>query len=90
MTMTIALRGYPEAVLAADVISLDLHGGTNAGGLVRGLASRSDRLTDALLHKDGTPRRTTKVLVGGTAVHHDSVVDTRDSVTVLASLPCDG
>jgi hypothetical protein len=90
MKLTVHLRGYPEAVLAADTISLDLPPVATAGAVARSLSGHSERLAAALLREDGSPRQTTKVLINGLPVSHDVSISSRDTVTLLASLPCDG
>lgn len=90
MTLSVTLRGYPEAVLATDSITLEASPIATAGSVVRDLARLSPKLSDALLHANGVPRQTTKVLVDGTPVSHDANVSKAPSLVVLASLPCDG
>jgi hypothetical protein len=90
MPLTVGLRGYPEAVLAADAITLDLPGTSTASAIIQGLAAKSARLRHALLREDGTPRQSSKVLVDGTPIAHASVLPSSGTVTVLAALPCDG
>jgi hypothetical protein len=89
-TLIVSLRGYPEAVLATDALTLSTPDRPTAGAVARDLAARSDRLAEALLHPDGTLRTTTKVIVGGAPVAPDAPIGPWNTVTVLASLPCDG
>jgi hypothetical protein len=44
MTLTVGLRGYPEAVLAINAITLDLPGSPTASAVIEDLAARSPRL----------------------------------------------
>lgn len=90
MTLSVALRGYPEAVLATGTVTLEARTDLTAGSVVRQVASLSPTLGDALLHEDGIPRRTTKVMICGVPVDHGTPVGMESTVTVLASLPCDG
>lgn len=90
MTLSVGLRGYPEAVLATDTITLDVPPRPTAEALVQNLASRSPRLNEALMRGDGIPRQSTKVLVDGVPVSHATRIEIDSTVTVLASLPCDG
>ncbi|MFC0865219.1 hypothetical protein ACFHYQ_23265 [Sphaerimonospora cavernae] len=90
MTLTVGLRGYPEAVLAADVVTLDVNSGVTAGAVVQSLARTSSGLGEALIRPDGEPRQAAKVLVDGTLVSHETQIRTGSSVTVVAALPCDG
>lgn len=88
MTLTVGLRGYPEAVLATDSVTLDVPRDAPAEVVVRTLAGLSPRLGEALVRDDGAVRESTKVLVDGTPVPASSPIDGR--MTVLAALPCDG
>jgi hypothetical protein len=88
MTLTVSLRGYPEAVLATDSIALDVPCDAPAEVVVQTLAGLSPRLGEALVHGDGSARKTTKVLVDGMLV--DPSTPIVGAVTVLAALPCDG
>ena len=90
MSLTIGLRGYPEALLAADEITLDLPRSTTASAVIKDLTGMFPQLRSALLHDDGVPRQSIRVLVGGVPVSHDSPVPASGTVTVLATLPCDG
>lgn len=86
----VTLSGYPEAVLGSDSISMELRASALAGDVVVEVATRHPKLRSALLHDDGRPRRSTKVLVGGTVVDPATPVSGGRPVTVLAALPCDG
>ena len=90
MTLSVTLRGYPEAILATDTIILEASPAATAGSVVRDLVRLSPKLDDALLHPNGVPRQTTKVLADGAPMSHSARVDERTSLVVLASLPCDG
>lgn len=90
MPRTIGLRGYPEAVLASNSVTLDLPETVTASGAVGTLASSFPALREALIGSNGTPRMSSKILIDGTPVAHDSVLPEQGSVTVLAALPCDG
>jgi hypothetical protein len=90
MIFTVGLRGYPEAVLAADTVTLDVPRTVTASAIVADLATRSPRLREALVHEDGYPRQSTKVLVDGVPINHASLIPVDSAVTVLAALPCDG
>lgn len=90
MTLTVELRGYPEAVLAVDSVTLDLPGSVTANSVIQSVARRSPRLQEALVHSGGVPRQSTKVLVDGVPVEPSGQVGTGGSVAVLAALPCDG
>ena len=89
-SLTVGLRGYPEAVLASDTLKLDIPASATAATLVQQVARQSGRLGDALLHPTGAPRATTKVLVGGVPVGAETALTPHSTVTILASLPCDG
>lgn len=90
MTLCVHLLGYPEAVLATDTITLDAPPDATAGSVVRHVAALAPGLDEALLHEDGSPRQTTKVMVQDVPVDHRTPVSGKSAVTVLASLPCDG
>jgi hypothetical protein len=90
VTLTVGLLDYPEAILAADAVSLDLPPTATATAVVGALASRSPRLREALMHADGVPRRSTKVLANGVPLSPASPVPATGPLTVLAALPCDG
>lgn len=83
MTLTIGLRGYPEAVLAAETVTLNLPRTETASAVVAELATRSSRLREALVHEDGRPRQSTKVLVNGVPVNHATPLPADATVTVL-------
>ncbi|ACY97689.1 MULTISPECIES: hypothetical protein [Thermomonospora] len=90
MTLCVHLLGYPEAVLATDTITLDAPPDATADYVVRQVATLAPGLDEALLHEDGSPRQTTKVMVHGVPVAHRTPIGREPTVTVLASLPCDG
>lgn len=90
MPRTIGLRGYPEAVLASSSVALDLPTSVTASAAVGTLAASFPVLREALIGADGNPRMSSKILVDGTPVAHDSVLPEQGPVTVLAALPCDG
>lgn len=90
MSLAVDLRGYPEAVLAADRVTLNLLPTVTAGDVVRSLAGRSPRLGEALLDGYGAPRQSTKVIADGRPAHPSVPVGRANSITVLAALPCDG
>ena len=90
MTLTVGLRGYPEAILATAAATLDVSTPATAGEVVRSLAQGSPQLRDTLLRPDGVPRHSSKVIVDGTPVTHSARVHAGQSVVVLAALPCDG
>lgn len=90
MTLSVALRGYPEAVLATGTVTLEARPDLTAGSVVRQVAGLSPALDEALLHEDGAPRQTTKVMIDGVPIDHGTPVGMESTLTVLASLPCDG
>jgi hypothetical protein len=90
MILTVGLRGYPEAILATDAVTLDVSSSATAGEVVCSLAVDSPQLRDTLLRPDGEPRQSSKVMVDGTSVMHSARVHAGQSVVVLAALPCDG
>ena len=89
-TLKVNLLGYPEALLAIDTVTVALPLAVTADSLATRIANMSPQLVDALLHEDGTPRQTTKVLINGRPVMNEAAVTANDEVAVLASLPCDG
>lgn len=90
MILAVRLRGLPEAVLAADRVTVDLPSPITAEAVARAVAACSPRLREALLRSDGTPRTTTKVLLNGTPVDATTRVDDARQVALLAVFPCDG
>ncbi len=89
-TLEVGLRGYPEAVLGISRVTLAVPADPTASDVVRELARRSPRLSEALTHPDGSPRRSTKVLVEGCVASGELPMSGTESVTILAALPCDG
>lgn len=87
---TIALSGYPEAVLGFSSITVPLPSGAVVADAVSAVAAQHDKLGPALLHADSRPRRTTKTLLNGVAAESDTAIPAGACVTVLAALPCDG
>lgn len=87
---TVALSGYPEAVLGRSTIMVPLSPGAVVADAVSAVAAQHSRLGPALLHADSRPRRSTKVLLNGSVADPDARIPTGASVTVLAALPCDG
>jgi hypothetical protein len=90
MLLSVGLRGYPEAILGVDAVTLDVPESPTAAAVIKSLALRSPRLCDTLLREDGAPRQSSKVLTDGTPVSHASPLPASGTVTVLAALPCDG
>lgn len=87
---SIALSGYPEAVLGRSVINVPLPSGAVGADAISAVAAQHSKLRSALLHADSRPRRSTKVLLNGSVADLDARIPTGASVTVLAALPCDG
>lgn len=90
MARTVSLRGYPEAILATDSITLSLRHQAPAGAIVQNLADLFPQLRTALMLDDGMPRRAVRVLVDGVPVSHESAVPASGALTLVATLPCDG
>jgi hypothetical protein len=90
MTVNVGLRGYPEAILAADSATVDIATSTTAGEIIRSVAAGSPQLREGLLRPDGVPRQSTKVIVDGVPVTHSTRFQAGQSVVILAVLPCDG
>jgi hypothetical protein len=89
-TLKVRLRGYPEAVLADDSVLVPT-GRTTTGTDVIDYVSRLDqRIQEALQHRDGTPRRSTRLLVGSRVLEHTQRIPETGEVVLLAALPCDG
>lgn len=87
---TIALSGYPEAVLSRSSITVPLPSGAVLADAISAVAAQHDKLVPALLHADSRPRRSTKALLNGVVAGLDTAIPARATVTVLAALPCDG
>ena len=87
---TVALSGYPEAVLGRSSITVSLPSGALLADAVSAVATRHDKLGPALLHADSRPRCSTKALLNGSVADLDTAIPPGASVTVLAALPCDG
>jgi hypothetical protein len=90
MTRTVSLRGYPEAVLAADSITLTSSRDATAGAVIQDLTAQFPQLRTALLGEDGAPRQAIRVLADGVPISHEAPVPAAGTLTVLATLPCDG
>lgn len=89
-TLTVGLRGYPEAVLGSDSVTVATETPVTAGLVVEALTRGNVRLRDALLQSTGRARQSTKVFVDDTLVSPDAPVPLGADVAVLAVLPCDG
>lgn len=89
-TLKVGLRGYPEAVLGCDFVTVATETPVTAGLVVEALTRGNARLRDALLQSTGRPRQSTKVFVDDTLVSPDASVPLNADVAVLAALPCDG
>lgn len=89
-TMTVRLQGYPEAVLARPSVALPVSEPVTPNDLITGIGALDNRLREALMHGDGTPRQSTRLLVNGSAQEGASPVPAAAQVTLLAALPCDG
>lgn len=87
---TVALSGYPEAVLGRSSITVPLPPGAVVADAISAVAAQHDKLGPALLHPDSRPRRSTKALLNGAVADLDTPIAAGASVTVLAALPCDG
>jgi ammonia channel protein AmtB len=87
---TVALSGYPEAVLGRTSIVVPLAAGAVLADAVSAVAAQHSRLDTALLHADSRPRRSTKALINGVVADLGTVIPADSSVTVMAALPCDG
>ncbi|MGH3623589.1 MAG: MoaD/ThiS family protein [Sciscionella sp.] len=87
---TIVLSGYPEAVLGRSSITVPLPSGAVLADAVSAVAAQHNKLGPALLHTDSRPRRSTKALLNGAVADLATPIPARASVTVLATLPCDG
>lgn len=90
MTRTVLLRGYPEAILATYSVTLSLDRDATAGTVLQDLTAQFPQLRTALLHDDGAPRQAIKVFANGVPVSHESDIPASGTLTVLATLPCDG
>jgi hypothetical protein len=88
--ITVALSGYPEAVLGCGWITVPLPSDAVLADVVSAVAARHSKLGPALLHADSRPRRSTKALLNGAVAAFDVPIPAGASVTVLAALPCDG
>ena len=89
-TLTVGLYGYPEAILAADHVDLPLPAERTGQGIVMELARLDPRLRHPLLRPDGTPRRSTRILLNGHVVPLSTPLPEQAQVAVLVALPCDG
>jgi hypothetical protein len=87
---TVALSGYPEAVLGRSSITVALPSGAVLADVVSTVAAQHSKLGPALLHADSRPRHSTKTLLNGAVASLDTPIPAGASVTVLAALPCDG
>lgn len=87
---TLALSGYPEAVLGRSSITVPLPSGAVLADVVKAVAAQHSALGPALLHDDARPRRCTKALLNGAVAELDTPILAEASVAVLAALPCDG
>jgi len=87
---TIALSGYPEAVLGRSSITLPLPCDAVVGDAVAAVAAQHSKLSPALLHDDARPRRSTKALLDGAVADLQTPIPAGSVLTVLAALPCDG
>lgn len=87
---TVALGGYPEAVLGRSSITVHLPSGATLSDAVTAVAAQHRALGPALLHDDARPRRSTKALLNGAVTDLDTPILAGASVAVLAALPCDG
>jgi hypothetical protein len=87
---TVALSGYPEAVLGRSLITVALPPSAILADAVSAVAAQHSKLGPALLHADSRPRRSTKALLNGAVADPDTPILAGASVTVLAALPCDG
>ena len=91
--MRVLLRGYPEAVAAADRIDIAATGPVTAQWIADAVATRigDPAVRATLFVPDGDLRATTRVLdAGGQTVPPGGTVTGQESVTLLAVLPCDG
>ncbi|MGH3832984.1 MAG: MoaD/ThiS family protein [Pseudonocardiaceae bacterium] len=86
----VALSGYPEAVLGRSSIIVPLPPDAVLSDAVAAVAARHSALGPALLHANFQPRRSTKALLNGAMADLDTAIPVGASVTVLATLPCDG
>jgi len=87
---TVALGGYPEAVLGRSSITMSLPVGAVLADAVAAIAAQHSKLGPALLHTDARPRRSTMAMLNGVVADLETPIPAGASVTVLAALPCDG
>lgn len=88
--LTVGLRGYPEAVLGCDSVTVATEDPVTTGGVVEALTRDNAPLRDALVHSTGEARVSTKVFVDDTLAPLDASVPVGAGIAVLAALPCDG
>ena len=79
---TVALSGYPEAMLGCSSITVPLPSGTVLADAVSAVAAQHDKLGPVLLHADSRPRRSTKTLLNGVVAEPDTAIPAGASVTV--------
>lgn len=84
------LRGLPEALVAAEAVTVLVPDRPSREDLPSELIRLNDRLAEPLLTADGRPRTSTRVVVEATQMSARPLSATVDTVVVSATLPCDG
>ena len=87
--MEVRLRGAAEAVLATDTI--EVSDASSLRSIVVGIASLSPELERQLLHRDGTPRSASRLLVDGVPVASlDTAAPAGGPWSLSPVMSCDG